>query len=63
MKLTVLQDNLPALRLYERFGFCQVRNVHVLNQEKHTIEETRVRPAFYSPDQDPLEGKEPPHDP
>ena len=58
MKLTVLQDNVPALGLYERFGFCHVRDVRVLNAEKNIVEETRVRPAFYASDQKRMEGKE-----
>ena len=45
MKVTVLYDNVPALRLYEAFGFRDVRETHVLNAEKDTVEEVRVRPA------------------
>ena len=50
MKVTVLYDNVPALRLYTRFGFCRVRETHVLNPEKDTVEEVRVRPASSAPE-------------
>gem|GEM_PF-145682 len=45
MKVTVLDDNVPAIRLYESFGFGRVREKHVLNPEKNTVEEVRVREA------------------
>ncbi len=50
MKVTVLYDNVPALRLYEAFGFRRVLERHVLNPEKDIVEEVHVCPAVDAPE-------------
>lgn len=45
MRLTVLKDNDRARRLYEKFGFSQVRATRALNPGRGIYEEDRIRPA------------------
>jgi ribosomal protein S18 acetylase RimI-like enzyme len=52
MKVTVLQSNEAAIRLYEAYGFCRIAEIRPLDEARKLFEEDRIRPRQETEEKD-----------
>ena len=52
MKVTVLQSNEAAIRLYEAYGFCRITEIRPLDEARKLFEEDRIRPRQETEEKD-----------